>query len=65
MGYYDGTDRDDGRISIQAHDRASHIGKKGLIRISTKTAQSIEKFHVDVLGRIYPATTPEVRRGLA
>lgn len=65
LGYYDGTDRDDGRISIQAHDRASHIGKKGLIRISTKTALSIEKFHVDVLGRIYPATTPEVRRGLA
>ncbi|MBR4876177.1 MAG: hypothetical protein IKU14_00495, partial [Rhodocyclaceae bacterium] len=66
LGYYSSTDRATGAISIWAHDRASHIGKDGLIRsIGVKTALSIEKFHVDVLGRIYPATTPEVRRGLA
>jgi CRISPR-associated endonuclease Csn1 len=39
--------------------------KVGLIEgIGVKTALSLEKFHVDVLGRIYPAK-PEPRRGLA
>ena len=32
--------------------------------IGVKTALSLEKFHVDVLGNIYPAP-PEKRRGLA
>jgi CRISPR-associated endonuclease Csn1 len=32
--------------------------------IGVKTAVSIEKFHVDTLGNIYPAP-PEKRRGLA
>lgn len=39
--------------------------KLGLIEgVGAKTALSIEKFHVDVLGNIYPAP-PEVRHGLA
>lgn len=39
--------------------------KMGLIEgIGVKTALSLEKFNVDVLGNIYPAK-PEVRRGLA
>ncbi len=32
--------------------------------IGVKTAIALEKFHVDVLGNIYPAP-PEQRRGLA
>lgn len=65
QGYYSGTDRSTGAVSLWAHDRAVSIGKDGLIRgIGVKTALSLEKFNVDVLGRIYPAPL-EVRRGLA
>lgn len=64
-GYYAGCDRGSGNVNLWAHDRAEAIGKDGLIRgIGVKTALSLEKFNVDVLGRIYPAP-PEVRRGLA
>ncbi len=64
-GYYGGCDRSTGTINLWAHDRAASAGKDGLIRgIGVKTALSLEKFNVDVLGRIYPAP-PEVRRGLA
>ena len=65
LGYYSGTDRSTGAISIWAHDRNQVVGKDGLIRgIGVKTAVKVEKFHVDVLGNIYPAP-PEKRRGLA
>ncbi|MDL1864177.1 type II CRISPR RNA-guided endonuclease Cas9 [Betaproteobacteria bacterium PRO5] len=65
FGYYAGCDRSTGAISLWAHDRNQQAGKDGLIRgIGAKTALSIEKFHVDVLGRVYPAP-PEKRRGLA
>lgn len=65
LGYYAGCDRATGAINLWTQDRDRQIGKDGLIRgIGIKTAQSIEKFHVDVLGRIYPAL-PEKRRGLA
>jgi CRISPR-associated endonuclease Csn1 len=65
FGYYAGCDRSTGAIHLWAHDRNQQIGKDGLIRgIGIKTAQSIEKFHVDVLGRVYPAPA-EKRRGLA
>jgi len=65
IGYYSGTDRSTGAVNLWAPDRNSSIGKDGLIRgIGVKTAQSVEKFHVDVLGNIYPAP-PEKRRGLA
>lgn len=65
LGYFAGCDRSTGAVSLWAHDRNRAIGKDGLIRgIGAKTAKSIEKFDVDVLGRIYPAR-PEPRRGLA
>lgn len=65
IGYYAGCDRATGAINLWTHDRASHVGKDGLIRgIGVKTAVSVEKFNVDLLGHIYPAP-PEVRRGLA
>ncbi|WP_042428610.1 type II CRISPR RNA-guided endonuclease Cas9 [Comamonas granuli] len=64
-GYYSSTDRSTGAVTLWAHDRAASVGKDGLIRgIGVKTALSIEKFNVDVLGHIYPAPL-EVRRGLA
>jgi len=65
IGYFSGCDRATGAINIWAHDRNIAIGKEGLIRgIGVKMAISFEKFHVDVLGRIYPALK-EQRRGLA
>lgn len=63
-GYYGGVDRDNGRIKLWMHDRNKQISEDGGIRVATKTAIALEKFHVDVLGRIYPAK-PESRRGLA
>jgi len=65
VGYYAGCNRATGSIDIWSHDRNQAVGKDGLIQsVGAKTALSIEKFHVDVLGRIYPAK-PEPRRGLA
>jgi len=65
LGYFAGCDRSTGAISLWAHDRSQSIGKDGLIRgIGIKTARAVDKFHVDVLGNIYPAH-PEKRRGLA
>ncbi len=65
LGYYSGCHRGTGNINILIHDRDQNTGKDGQIEgIGVKTAHSIEKFHVDVLGRIYPAL-PGKRRGLA
>ena len=65
VGYYSGVDRSTGAISLWAHDRNQSVGKYGFIRgIGVKTAQKIEKFHVDLLGNVYPAKS-EPRRGLA
>lgn len=65
QGYYAGCDRATGTINVWLHDRNVVKGKEGLIRsIGVRTAISIEKFHVDELGNIFPAK-PEVRRGLA
>jgi CRISPR-associated endonuclease Csn1 len=65
IGYYSGTDRSTGAINLWAQDRSSTVGVNGLIRgIGVKTALTVEKLNVDVLGHIYPAP-PEVRRGLA
>ncbi|MBI1906708.1 MAG: type II CRISPR RNA-guided endonuclease Cas9 [Rhodocyclales bacterium] len=65
FGYYASTDRSTGAISIWAHDRDQTIGKDGLIRsIGVKTALNVEKFHVDLLGNIYPSPA-EPRRGVA
>lgn len=64
-GYYAGCNRATGSIDVWLHDRNTALGKEGLIQsIGIKLALSVEKFHVDVLGRIYPAK-PEPRRGLA
>lgn len=65
LGYYGSCHRGTGNLNIWAHDRNQLIGKDGLIEgIGVKTALSLEKFHVDVLGNIYPAP-PEPRGGLA
>jgi CRISPR-associated endonuclease Csn1 len=63
-GYFTGCDRSTGSISLLVHDRNSSDGKEGVIRTGVKTAVALEKFHVDVLGNIYPALL-EKRRGLA
>ncbi len=63
-GYFGGIDRSTGAVSIWAHDRDQRIGKDGLIRsVGIKTALSVEKFHVDLLGRLHPARN-EVRQPL-
>lgn len=63
-GYFSGCDRSTGNVGLWVHDRNSSVGKDGFIRTGVKTAISIEKFHVDVLGNLYPAP-PEKRRDLA
>lgn len=64
-GYYAGSDRSTGAISLWTHDRNQAVGKDGLIRgIGVKTALAVEKLNIDVLGNIYPAPKEE-RRGLA
>ncbi|MGD9842060.1 MAG: type II CRISPR RNA-guided endonuclease Cas9 [Steroidobacteraceae bacterium] len=65
FGYYAGCDRSTSAIHLWSHDRNKQVGKDGLIRsIGVKTALSVEKFNVDVLGNIYPAPK-EQRRDLA
>ncbi len=64
-GYYSSCHRGTGNINLWAHDRNKVVGKEGMIEgIGVKTALSIEKFNVDVLGNIYPAP-PEIRSDLA
>ena len=63
-GYFSGCDRATGAIGLWTHDRSSIVGKEGLIRVGVKTALSVEKFDVDVLGNVYPAKL-ETRHGLA
>ena len=65
LGYYASCNRSTGAINLWTHDRSQKVGKDGMIEsIGVKTALSIEKFHVDILGHLYPAS-PEKRRGLA
>jgi CRISPR-associated endonuclease Csn1 len=65
LGYYAGCDRGSGNINLWTHDRNQAVGKDGLMRgIGIKTAESVEKFDVDVLGNVYPSK-PETRHGLA
>lgn len=65
LGYYAGCDRSTACIHLWGHDRSAQFGKDGLMRsIGVKIALSVDKFHVDVLGNIYPAP-PESRLGLA
>ena len=65
LGYYSSCHRGTGNINLWAHDRNLSIGKDGSIEgIGVKTALSLEKFNVDVLGNRYPSP-PEKRRDLA
>lgn len=64
-GYYAGCDRATGAMNLWAHDRNAAVGKEGLLRgIGVKTALTVERFHVDVLGNLYSAPTG-IRHGLA
>lgn len=64
-GYYSSCHRGTGNLNIWSHDRNKAVGKDGIVEgIGVKTALSLEKFNVDVLGNIYPAPK-EVLRGLA
>lgn len=65
IGYFSGCDRSTGAISLWAHDRSILVGKDGLIRgIGAKTARNIEKYHIDLIGNVYPAPA-EKRHDLA
>lgn len=58
IGYFASCHRGTGAFNLWSHDRAQAVGK------GVKTALSLEKFNVDLLGRFFPAP-PEQRRGLA
>ena len=65
LGYFAGCNRSTGGINIWLHDRDRSKSENGQISgIGVKIALSVEKLHVDVLGRIYPAH-PEMRHDLA
>lgn len=65
LGYYSSCHRGTGNLNLWAHDRNKQVGKDGMVEgIGVKTALSIEKFNVDVLGNRYLAP-PEQRRDLA
>lgn len=54
IGCFAGLDRSTGAISLWSHDRSHSIGNGGLMRsIGIKTALSLEKYHVDFLGRLH------------
>ena len=65
LGYYSSCHRGTGNLNLWTHDRSLQVGKDGMIEgIGVKTALSIGKYNVDVLGNRYPAP-PEKRRDLA
>ena len=70
FGYFAGMGITTASLSIKSHDNNEQIaqGKKWQgtwVNLGVKTGiQCFEKFHVDVLGNVYPAP-PEVRRDLA
>ena len=65
LGYYSGCNRATGSMDVWTHDHNRTVGKDGLIQsVGVKMALYVERFHVDVLGNIYPAPI-EPRRGLA
>jgi CRISPR-associated endonuclease Csn1 len=65
VGYFSGCDRAGGTIKIWAPDSSTSVGTQGLVSgIGIKTALSVVKLHVDVLGITHnPAA--EKRLGLA
>ncbi len=66
FGYFAGLDISTAAISIWSQDRNQNQGKEGLYRsLGVKSGiLNFEKYHVDVLGKVYPARQ-ESRRGLA
>ncbi len=53
-GYFAGCNRTTGAINLWEHDRDVSVGKNGFHEsIGIRTALSLRKFHVDVLGRRY------------
>src|SRR5690606_27394024 len=63
-GYFSELNRANGSISIWAHDRDRRKGSNGLYgSIGIKTALSAEKYHIDLLGKLYKAG-PEQRQPL-
>lgn len=66
-GYFGAVSRSSGTLDIWVHDRDRRVGRKGreglMEGVGIKTALSVEKFHVDMLGRCYPARQ-EVRAPL-
>lgn len=64
-GYFAKCNRSTGAIDLWVHDREKTNTSDGKVcSIGVKTALSVTKHHVDVLGNIYAAST-EVRRELA
>lgn len=65
IGYFASCHRGTAAVSIWLHDRNKQNSKGGAIEgIGVKLATSFEKFHVDILGNVFPAR-PEPRRDLA
>lgn len=65
FGYFAGLNVNTASISIASHDRNVHAGRDGTYTsLGVRTSLDFKKYHVDVLGRLYPART-ETRRGLA
>jgi CRISPR-associated endonuclease Csn1 len=53
-GYFAMVHRGTGNINIWSHDRNQSVGKNGMIEgIGIKTALSVEKYHIDLLGRLH------------
>lgn len=64
-GYYIGANRATAAIDIWCHDRNPSVGKNGKYEgRGIKTAVAIEKYHVDVLGRLFRVQA-ETREGLS
>jgi CRISPR-associated endonuclease Csn1 len=65
IGYFASCHRGTGAFNVWSHDRNTSVGKSGSVEgIGIKTALSLEKLNIDVLGNVYPAR-PEQRHGLA
>ena len=62
LGYYSGFDRATGAIEIRVHDRDQSQGKNGVYRgVGVKTASSIKKFDIDILGKAISPCKKEKR----
>lgn len=61
-GYFVMYEKDGTRITLRAHDQS--MPDRKYFRKAVTNAKLMRKFHIDLLGNIYPAP-PEQRRGLA